>query len=128
MPCKRHGAMGAALALLVLLSALFCARSSAPPLFEATHSPTASEPRLAPCHTALDDSGHGEPVGTAKAPCLKKVQPERQHPRFGALPAPAASAEAADQASARGSAYRDARHHGPEPSPPDLTELSVQRV
>ncbi|MFJ2020808.1 hypothetical protein [Streptomyces nodosus] len=128
MPCRRHGAMGAALALLVLLAALFCAGTSSPPLFEAAHSSATAELRLASCDTTPDGAGHGAPAGAAKAPCLKKVQPGPPHLRFGALPTRAVPADAADTASARRSAYLDVRRHGPEPSPPDLTELSVQRV
>ncbi|MFF4762055.1 hypothetical protein [Streptomyces sp. NPDC001292] len=125
---KRHGAMGAGLALLVLLAALFCATTSSPPAFRAVPSSTAAGPHMAPCPETLDDAGHGAPAATGNAPCLKKAQPEQQQFRFGAPLARALPAQADDTAPARASAYREVRRYGPEPSPPDLTELSVRRV
>ncbi|GED90244.1 hypothetical protein [Streptomyces sp. 6-11-2] len=124
----RHGAMSAGLALLVLLAALFCATTASPPAFRAASSSAAADPHVAPCPETLDDAGHGAPAAAGSGPCLKKAQPEQQHPRFGALLSRALPAQADDTAPAWASAHRDVRRHGPEPSPPDLTELSVRRV
>ncbi|MFI9604630.1 hypothetical protein ACIHCX_33095 [Streptomyces sp. NPDC052043] len=125
---KRHGALGAGLALLVLLAALFCATTASPPAFRAAASAAAAGPHLTPCHKMLDDTGHGAPTAAGNGPCLKKAQPEQQHLRFGAPLARALPAHAVDTAPAPASAHREVRRHGPEPSPPDLTELSVRRV
>ncbi|MEU9763195.1 hypothetical protein [Streptomyces sp. NPDC047985] len=126
---KRHGAVGASLALLTLLAALFCATTASPPAFRAAPSSTAADPHVAPGHETLDDAGHDVPVSARKASCLKKVQPEQEHLRFGALPDRALPARADDMAPpVRGAGHAGVRYFGPKPSPPDLTELSVRRV
>ncbi|MFF9126295.1 hypothetical protein ACF09J_23825 [Streptomyces sp. NPDC014889] len=125
---RRHGAMGAGLALLVLMAALFCATTSSPPALLAAPSPAAAGPHLAASPGTSADDGHGAPAAAGHGPCLKKTQPEQQQTRSGAPLARALPARADDTAAARVSAHREARRHGPEPSPPDLAELSVRRV
>ncbi|MEU3216272.1 hypothetical protein [Streptomyces sp. NPDC006971] len=126
---KRHGAMGAALALLTLLAALFCATAASPPAFRATLSSTAADPRMAPRHETLDDASHDAPVSAGKASCLKKVQPKQEHLRFGAPLERALPAQADGMTPpVRGPGHAGVRYLGPRPSPPDLTELSVRRV
>ena len=124
---KRHGAMGAALALLTLLAALFCATAASPAPSGAAHSSTTAALR-ALGHATLDDVGREAPLAATDAPCLKKTQPERQHLRFGAPPSRALPAETDDMASVRALTHTQVRRCGPAPSPPDLAELSVQRV
>ncbi|MFF9073456.1 hypothetical protein ACF1FX_25610 [Streptomyces sp. NPDC014646] len=126
---KRHGAMGAALALLTLLAALFCATTASPPAFRATPSSAAADLHMTPRHEALDDAGHDAPVSAGKASCLKKVQPKQEHLRFHALLERALPTQADDMTPpVRGPGRTGVQYFGPRPSPPDLTELSVRRV
>ncbi|MFI9627339.1 hypothetical protein [Streptomyces sp. NPDC052042] len=127
---KRHGAMGAALALLTLLAALFCATTVSPPAFQAAApSSAAAEEHMAPGHEMLDDTGLDASFSAGKASCLKKVQPEQQHLRSGAMLERALPAQADDMTPAvLGSGSAGVWCFGPKPSPPDLTELSVRRV
>ncbi|MEV5986544.1 hypothetical protein AB0L85_16240 [Streptomyces sp. NPDC052051] len=127
MQGKRHGAMGAALALLTLLAALLCATSASPALARAAHSSAAADLR-ASSHTTLGSVGQDAPVTATTAPCLKKTQPERQQSRF-AVPLIRALPTAPDAlASARAHLPERVQHRGPAPSPPDLAELSVRRL
>ena len=122
---KRHGAVSAVLALLTLLSALFCA-TTASPAPSRGFSTTAGLHALG--HERLEDAGRDAPAA-ADAPCLKKTQPERKHLRSGAPLARALPTETGDMASVRASAHmRQVRCCGPAPSPPDLAELSVRRT
>ncbi|MFF8918176.1 hypothetical protein ACF08M_33950 [Streptomyces sp. NPDC015032] len=126
---KRHGAIGAALALLTLLAALFCATAASPPAFQAAPSSTAADPHVAPRHETLDGASHDASFSAGKASCLKKVQPEQQHLRTGALLDRALPAQADEMTSpVPASGHTGVRYFEPNPSPPDLTELSVRRV
>ncbi|MFF3731129.1 hypothetical protein ACFYXM_12605 [Streptomyces sp. NPDC002476] len=126
---ERHGTMGAALALLTLLAALFCATTVSPPAFRATPSSTAADLHVAPRHETLDDASHDAPVSAGKASCLKKIQPKQEHLRCGALLERALPAQADEMTPpVRGPGHAGVRYSGPRPSPPDLTELSVRRV
>ncbi|MDR3083394.1 MAG: hypothetical protein LBV60_21170 [Streptomyces sp.] len=127
MQGTRHGAVGAALALLTLLVALFCATTASPALSGAAHSSAMTDLR-APSHETLDNVGQEAPVGATNTPCLKKTQPERQHLRLGAPLARALPTETDGMASMRPPAHTQVRRCGPAPSPPDLAELSVRRV
>ncbi|WP_073947724.1 hypothetical protein [Streptomyces kebangsaanensis] len=133
---KRHGAMGAALALLTLLAALFCATSVRPDVSVApvvSASPVVEGPFAAAAVSSvalpsLDAAGRSGGAAAADGPCLKKVVPDQPQPRTGAAPVSGLSAGAGGTAWVRGSAHAVSRHAGPAPSPPDLTELSVRRV
>ncbi|MGX4689688.1 hypothetical protein [Streptomyces sp. JNUCC 63] len=133
---KRHGAMGAALALLTLLAALFCAtsvRSDAPvaSVAEASFAAEASSAAAAVSSVALPSLDTADQSGGAAAaggPCLKKVVPDQPQPRTGAAPISGLPAGAGGTAWVHGPAHAVSRHAGPAPSPPDLTELSVRRV
>ncbi|MET7378372.1 hypothetical protein ABZT08_06015 [Streptomyces sp. NPDC005526] len=132
---RQHGALGAALALLTLLGALFCATSAT----AASPDPASVRPGAAPAVTALDHpappsheslSGpdRGAPVFAADAPCLKKAQPGQQQPRVSAPLAHAVPAENSAMADARAPVRVDAPRRTPGEPPPDLAELSVRRV
>jgi len=124
---KQHGAVGATLALLTLLAALFCVTAASPAPSGTVHSSTVADLR-APGHQTLDNAGRKAPVAAVDAPCLKKTQPKRQHVRFGAPRTGALPAETGEMAAMRASVHPQARCYGPAPSPPDLAELSVRRL
>ena len=124
---KRDGAVGAALALLTLLAALFCVTAAFPALSRAVHSSAVAD-LCAPGHETLASAGREAPVAAVDAPCLKKTQPKRQHVRFGTPPTGALPAETGEMASLRASAHTQVRRYGPAPSPPGLAELSVRRL
>jgi hypothetical protein len=130
--------MGAALALLTLLAALFCA---AP-----VRSDTLGAP-VVPASSATEGAAEGASAATAVSsvvlhaldtgdqgstaadgPCLKKVLPKQPQPRSGAAPIGALPLGTDGTAWVHASAHAVARHCGPAPSPPGLDELSVRRV
>lgn len=124
---KRHGALGAAVALLTLVAALLCATGAAQAPRAATGSATVASAQAAQTHEALKHSGQRAPDAVAAAPCLKKAQPERQ-PRIHA-PLPDALPAGSDTTGpGRASPHTCAPRRAPAESPPDLAELSVRRV
>lgn len=133
---KRHGVMGAALALLTLLAALFCATSvrsdvsvaSRLSASSAAEGPAAAAAVPSATLTTLDTADQSDGAVAAGGPCLKKVVPDQPQPRSGAAPISGLPAGAGGTAWVRGAAHAVPRHAGPAPSPPDLTELSVRRV
>lgn len=132
---KRHGAMGAALALLTLLAALFCAlsvRSEAPvvPVVSASFAEEGPSAVTAVSSVVLPalDTDDQDTNAAVDGPCLKKVVPEQPQPRNGAALISGLPTETSGTAWAHGSAHTVTRHRDPAPSPPDLTELSVRRV
>jgi hypothetical protein len=133
---KRHGAVGAALALLTLLAALFCATSvrsdalvaSVTSASSAAEDSSAATAVFSVAFSTLDTADQSGDTAAAGGPCLKKVVPEQPQPRNGAALISGLPAGAGETAWVRGSAHAVVRHCGPAPSPPDLTELSVRRV
>ncbi|QYC45825.1 hypothetical protein Nocox_41420 [Nonomuraea coxensis DSM 45129] len=128
---KRQGAIGAPLALLTLLAALFCVTgaSLAPSAMAGSATAvTAAHADGGEAHESLGATDETAPAVPAGTRCLKKAQPEQQHPRIGALPARALPVENDALAPARAPTRTGAPRRNPTESPPDLTELSVRRV
>ncbi|PZH17355.1 hypothetical protein C1I97_05215 [Streptomyces sp. NTH33] len=133
---KRHGVMGAVLALLTLLAALFCATSvrsdasvaSVVSASSAVEDPFAAAAVSSAALPSLDTADRSGGADAAGGPCLKKVVPDQPQPRTGAALISGPPTGTGETAWVRGSAHTVAHRCGPAPSPPDLTELSVRRV